>query len=82
MCRTPAGCPKGTPENQLSLSPQNWLAFRHYRECQAVGYSPEERDDPIVRRNASLISAAESRKEKQDESDWRFEMLQIVKRRA
>lgn len=52
LCKTPQGCPKGTPENQNTLSTRNVMAYLHYLECQAVGNFP---DDPIVRKNARLI---------------------------
>lgn len=58
-CRTPAGCPKGAPVGEpgcKELSPKNWLAYRHYQECRAVGDFPR---DATVRRNASLIRMAE-----------------------
>lgn len=55
-CRFPKGCPKGTPEKQLSLTPKNEMAYQHYKECKAVGAFP---DDPIVRRNAAMIRAVE-----------------------
>jgi hypothetical protein len=50
------GCPKGTPEAPRGLSPANRAAWRHDRECLAVGSFP---DDPIVRRNAAIIRAQE-----------------------
>lgn len=51
-CRTRRGCPKGTPENQLEITPQNFQAYQHYRECKAVGRFP---DDGTVRANAVII---------------------------
>ena len=51
-----AGCPKGTPENPRSLTYENQQAYRFDRECRAVGNFPK---DPLVRRNAALIRAAE-----------------------
>jgi hypothetical protein len=53
-CRT-SGCHKGTPERQLSLSPKNRRAYRHYQMCKATGMWP---DDGMVRRNAGIIEAA------------------------
>jgi hypothetical protein len=50
------GCPKGTPENPRSLTHENQAAYRFDRECRAVGNFP---DDPLVRRHAALIRAAE-----------------------
>lgn len=49
-------CPKGTPENQKSLTEKNLLAWQHYLECKAVGDFP---DDPIVRSNAGIIRRIE-----------------------
>ena len=54
-CRTAAGCPKGTPERQLSLSEKNRRAYRHYLKCKATGKWP---DDGMVGRNAGIIEAA------------------------
>ena len=56
-CRyTHKGCPKGTPENQRSLTEQNRECWDHYRECRAVGVFP---DDPLVRHHAALIRDVE-----------------------
>lgn len=55
ICQTAEGCPKGTPENQKTLSPKNRLAWNHFRGCAATGTFP---DDPIVRRNARIIREA------------------------
>lgn len=55
LCETETGCPKGTPEDQKSLSPKNQLTWQAYREWSAVGAFP---DDPIVRRNAWIIERA------------------------
>lgn len=74
-CRTPAGCPKGTPENQKGLTDQNMHALAHYRECVAVGYRPDEAADPIVRRNAAIISRMEARQERQRWSEFRTNIL-------
>lgn len=54
LCKTPEGCPKGTPEKPNTLSSRNRKAYLHYLECKAVGSFP---DDPIVRRNARLIQS-------------------------
>lgn len=51
-CETSRGCPKGTPENPIELSAENWDAYLHHAECRAVQTWP---DDPIVRRNATAI---------------------------
>ena len=50
-----SGCPKGTPERQLSLSLKNRRAYRHYLMCKATGKWP---DDGMVRQNAGIIEAA------------------------
>ena len=50
-----SGCPKGTPERQLSLSLKNRRAYRHYQICRATGTWP---NDGMVRRNAGIIEAA------------------------
>lgn len=56
LCRTPRGCPNGTPEEPQRLTDQNRAAYQHYRECQAVGDFP---NDPVVRQNAMIIRAVE-----------------------
>jgi hypothetical protein len=50
-------CPKQSPERakEHELSEKNWRAFAHYQEAKAVGVTEEERRDPIVRRNFSVI---------------------------
>lgn len=48
------GCPKGTPENPISLSEQNELAYQFHEECQATGRFPP---DPLVARRAVIIEA-------------------------
>lgn len=44
------------PETAVELADENWQAWQHYRECQAVGSFP---DDAIVRRNAAILAGAE-----------------------
>ena len=62
------GCAKGTPEASRALSDRNWRAWQHYQECRAVGQFP---DDPIVRRNASIIlSVTES-------AEWELRSRQL-----
>lgn len=53
-CRTDEGCPKGTPENPLSLSEKNQRAYRHFERCRAVGKFPE---DSQVEENARIIDS-------------------------
>lgn len=48
----PKGCPKGTADKPKVLSSRNMKAYRHWKECKAVGQFP---DDDIVRKNAALI---------------------------
>lgn len=60
-CRTVAGCPKGTPENSLGLSPRNLQAVRFHRRCEAVGRWPE---DAMTEANASIIQAADTEAER------------------
>jgi hypothetical protein len=50
----PGDAPK--PENAADLTPENWAALRHHRECEAVKDFPS---DAIVRRNAVLIADAD-----------------------
>ncbi len=58
-------CPKGTPENPRTLSPENELCYEHYRECKAIGQFP---DDAVIRRNAAIISdVLEDAKEHRDQ---------------
>ena len=52
----PSACPKGSPTAGIALSRVNELVYTHYLECKAVGSFP---DDPIVRRNAAIISEVE-----------------------
>lgn len=66
------GCPKGTPENQKSLSSKNMRAYHHYLECRAVNQFP---GDPIVRRNAAIIRQVEDAAR-----DDRFEMALVTSR--
>jgi hypothetical protein len=54
-CRTPVGCPKGSPEAGIELTDQNFAAYEFHKECSAVNQWPE---DAIVRRNASIIEGA------------------------
>lgn len=61
MCQTPEGCLKGTPEKTNALNKTNLWAWRHFRDCEAVGQFP---NDPIVRRNASIIREAIKKHEK------------------
>lgn len=55
-CRDERGCPKGTPENPLSLSDKNHRALRHFQRCRAVGKFP---NDSQVEENARIIDSVE-----------------------
>jgi hypothetical protein len=55
-CGYSQGCAKGTPEESRALTEQNMQAWQFIRECKSVGKFP---DDPIVRRNASLVDYAD-----------------------
>lgn len=50
-------CPKGPTPFVKGLSERNTLVYLHYLECKAVGDFP---DDPIVKRNARIISEVET----------------------
>ena len=78
VCRTEKGCPKGTPEKQRSLNPENQLCYEHYRECKAVGQFP---DDPVVRRNAGLIRDVEDRFERTRQTEFQTQLIQLVSMR-
>lgn len=54
-CRLRTGCPKGTPEQQNSHTPENAAVYAHWRECKAVGEFPK---DSLVRQNATAIEMA------------------------
>lgn len=43
--RTGCSCPKGSPENPITLSERNWQAWAFYKRCKLTGRWP---DDPIV----------------------------------
>jgi hypothetical protein len=64
-CKRPKGikppcgwCPKiapgdePRPSNAQELTPENFQAYVHFRECEAVGSFP---NDATVRRNAAII---------------------------
>lgn len=58
----------------VELTPQNWQAFEHDRECRAVGRWP---NDPVVRRNAAII--AEER-ESHERRELQRPLLELVVR--
>lgn len=51
--KIPAGEPTKDRSKAIELTPDNALAFSHYRECKAVGRFP---DDPLVSRDAAIIA--------------------------
>lgn len=53
LCETSEGCPNGTPDKSLRLTPQLVRTVEHWQEHLATMTYP---DDPIVRRNATIIS--------------------------
>lgn len=75
LCRTPKGCPKGTPENPRTLSPQNWLCYKHYQRCAAIGRFP---DDPLVAEHAAIIQEAEREAWEQNQLDAIRSMLPVL----
>lgn len=42
-CRSHVGCPKGTPEQPKSLTPQNLAFLREYRIAKLTGAWPDDR---------------------------------------
>ena len=54
-CRK-GGCPKGTPEQQRTLSADNRLCYNHYRRCRAIGEWP---NDPLVAYHARVLMEVE-----------------------
>lgn len=71
-CRTVAGCPKGTPENPRSLTPRNWLCYKHYQRCHAISRFP---DDTLVAEHAVIIQEAEREAWEQKQLDTMRSML-------
>jgi hypothetical protein len=72
--KIPAGS-EPCPENAVELSPENFEAWAHYRECKAVGDFPT---DAIVRFNASIIADAEAQAERVRESKSGLSLLQNI----
>jgi hypothetical protein len=58
----PDGCPKGTPEDQKTLTAENAEAYWHWQQCKAVGQFP---NDEIVMRNAGIIQQEVDRLERE-----------------
>jgi hypothetical protein len=59
-CRTPKGCPKGTPEAVKAFTPQHEKTWAHYKRCRATGQWP---DDDLVREHAGILSTLEQQVE-------------------
>jgi len=74
-CQTDKGCPKGTPEQSRSLTPENLRCWMHYRECKAVGQFPE---DPVVRRNAAIIREAEEAANRRERRNFETTLVQLM----
>jgi len=70
-------CPKGTPEDDCSLTDQNLQAWLHYQECRAVGQFP---DDPIVRQNARIIQSVEDQLDRSHKEQL-IKTLELIARR-
>ena len=68
-------CPKGTPEEPNSLSEDNEACFDHYKECEAVGFWP---DDPLVRRNAAVIRDIEKEADERRQEDLQLQWMQAM----
>lgn len=49
-------CAKVAPDAGIELSESNRQAYRHYRQCRAIGRFP---DDPLVIEHAEIIRAIE-----------------------
>lgn len=57
--KLPRNAPQAAPQYAIEMSDKNFAAWKHYRQCRAVGIFP---DDPIVRRNAEIIREIEDEK--------------------
>lgn len=68
-------CPKGTPENPKTLSPENELCYEHFLECKAIGQFP---DDSVVRRNAAVIQGVLDAVSTIQENEYRNRMLRAL----
>jgi hypothetical protein len=71
------GCQKGTPEEPKSLTAENELCYRHYRECKAVGQFP---DDSVVRRNAAVIRDVLDRVERSRDIEFQTMLLRLAEK--
>jgi hypothetical protein len=78
-CRTPKGCPKGTPETGKQLTSRNEQAFDHYLRCRATGRFPE---DPLVARNAAVIRSVEDLLARRHAEEQRMLLSALIGRRV
>jgi hypothetical protein len=62
------------------MSERNLMAYEHWKESRAVGFSPEERNDPIVRRNAALFELFEKLKAKKQEREFHEALIGLAGR--
>lgn len=74
-CRTPQGCPKGTPEAPRTLSGKNEFAYQHDSECRAINQFP---DDAIVKRNAATIRIVEDSRKRQDQFEFQNLLMSAI----
>lgn len=75
------GCVKGTPEDQRNHTPQNMLAYDHWKQCKATNDWPRNAEgeiDPIVKRNAAILEEAEADYTRQQWDSFRIAALQIL----
>jgi hypothetical protein len=77
-CRTPQGCPKGSPEESRQLTRRNEQAYDHYLQCRATGRFP---DDPLVARNAAIIRSAWDLLERRNAEELRMLLSALIGRR-
>lgn len=69
--KVPKTAPVKSPYAAEELDERGWAAYRHYRECKAVGQFP---DDDVVRVVAGVISEAHREAERMDD-ERRFNRL-------
>lgn len=77
-CRTPKGCPKGSPEAGRQLMRRNEQTYDHYLRCRATGRFP---DDPLVARNAAIIRSVEDLVERRHAEELRMLLSALIGRR-
>lgn len=54
----PSSCPKGHPEANIELTPENWEVYQHYLRCRAIMRFPQTDPitDEVVAEHAEIIS--------------------------